>query len=121
MALTDGATAASCSKAMPIQFQKTRKVQTDNQTLSLIQDNFSKTIDDLGNVPVVNSLILPNVSLSAGLNMVPHKLGRPWIGALVVAQTGPASIGFDQAQNQNKALTLPAVASGDCTVTLLVF
>ena len=68
--------------------------------------------------PVNNSLLLPNVSLSAGVNVINHKLGRMMQGWIISDINGVSTVYRSAAYN---ILTLSLTSSAPVTISLVVF
>lgn len=71
--------------------------------------------------PTVNNLILKNVKLISGTNVINHKLGRTLQGWNSVRVRANATIYDQQDNNQTPQLTLVLVASAPVVVDLVVF
>lgn len=71
--------------------------------------------------PIINGLLLEDISLETGANVINHKLGRKLIGWIIVRQNADASIYDMQEFNQMPQLTLNLTSSADCNVSLWVF
>lgn len=71
--------------------------------------------------PVLQGIILQNVELSAGVNVINHKLGRKLQGWYPV-RVRAAAIFFDtQDTNRFPELTLQLTSSADCVVDIYCF
>jgi hypothetical protein len=72
--------------------------------------------------PANNSLILKNVALTTGTNVINHKLGRNLQGWNPTRIRGVSATFYDlQDSNQTPQLTLILVSSATVTVDLVVF
>lgn len=89
--------------------------------LNQMQNKWAAIIDPVTTNPANNSLILHNISLVTGTNVVNHKLGRKLQGWKVVRQKAAASLYDTQDSNQMPELTLQLVSSANVTVSLEVF
>lgn len=91
-------------------------------TLEQLQNRWSSLIDPVLMNPVNNSLLLKNISLVSGANVINHKLGRPLQGWFVTRMRSVAISIYDtQDSNQMPDLTLTLNASAPCVVDLTVF
>ena len=66
--------------------------QSTDQSLQLLQTNWSAKLNPLLAAPANNSIILKNVSLTTGSNTINTTLGRALQGWTVVRQRASASI-----------------------------
>ena len=94
--------------------------QTNNQDLSLMQSRWSGILNPLLANPSIQSIILPQVSLKAGINRVNHKLGRKLVGWRVIRLRSNAAIYDEQDDNQTPDLTLVLVANTPVIIDLEV-
>lgn len=65
---------------------------TKIQELALMQSSWGALLNPLLANPVLNGIILSNVSLAIGDNMISHKLDRKLIGWQIIRLRGPATI-----------------------------
>ncbi len=93
------------------------------QQLSIdqMQNKWATMIEPVINNPANNSLLLKNVALTTGTNVVNHLLGRKLIGWNPVRVRALASIYDMQDTNQTPQLTLVLVSSANVTIDLQVF
>lgn len=71
--------------------------------------------------PANNSLILKNVELAIGANVINHRLGKPLTGWSIIRKRASADIYDTQDTNQMPQLTLTLVSDAIVTVDLEVF
>lgn len=95
--------------------------KTDSKDLSLLQTTWAKQIDPVINFPPNKGIILKNVLLTTGSNVVNHQLGRKLQGWVIVRQRALASIYDTQDLNQMPDLTLLLTSSTNVNIDLLVF
>lgn len=95
--------------------------QSPDIPFSLMQSQWAKYLNPLLANPLVNGIILPNITLSSGLNIVNHRLGRNLQGWIIVMNNASATFYDSQATNQQQNLTLALIASAPCTVNIYVF
>jgi len=74
----------------------------------------------LGN-PSLDSVILEDISLKSGANVINHTLGRALQGWRIIRINGAATIYDQQKQNQTPDLTLVVVSNIAVVVSLEVF
>jgi hypothetical protein len=87
----------------------------------MASDRWASILNPFLSNPANNSLILENVSLAAGANVVNHKLGRKLSGWKTTRVRASATIYDTQDSNQTPQLTLQLVSSADVVVDLEVF
>lgn len=71
--------------------------------------------------PIVNSLILKDIVLASGDNVINHRLGRKLQGYIIVGINAATTIYDKQATNQMPQLTLVLNSSASATAQILVF
>jgi len=71
--------------------------------------------------PANNSIILKNIELSVGTNVINHKLGRNLQGWQIIRKRASADIYDTQDTNQMPNLTLTLVSDAIVTIDLAVF
>jgi len=95
--------------------------QTDNKDLSLMQTKWRATLDPVLANPSLQSIILENVALKAGVTHVNHKLGRKPVGWRVIRLRNAAQVHDNQDDNQRPDLTLDLVSNTAVSADLEVF
>lgn len=95
---------------------------TKDKDLSLLQTQWSSQLNPLLSLPLLNGLILRNIALQSGDNVIDHRLGRPLVGWLVIRQRDAFYGVYDkQDDNPRPSLTLILNAAGNTNVDLYVF
>lgn len=94
---------------------------TNIRELSLMQSAWATQLNPVLANPLTSSVILQNVSLSTGDNVINTTLGRKLQGWYIVRQRAAASIYDKQDSNNMPALTLVLNASAPVVVDLAVF
>ena len=89
--------------------------------LPLMQTQWAQQLDPIIANPTVNSIVLKNISLATGTNVVNHKLGRVLQGWKPTRVRASATLYDQQDSNQTPQLTLILVASAPVVVDLEVF
>lgn len=100
---------------------KFQKITTSDRVINQIQDNITKVVNPLTNIPLNSGNLLTSVSLVSGLNTVNHKLGRALVGWFIVRQRAAASVYDTQDTNLTPTLTLNLSSSANVIVDLFVF
>lgn len=95
--------------------------QSDSTTLSMLQTNWAKELNPVLAFPLNSGLILSQVALTTGANVVNHKLARKLQGWFIVRQRSAGTAYDTQDSNQTPALTLNLTSSANMTVDLVVF
>ena len=86
-----------------------------------MQTKWAQELNPIISNPTIHNLILKNVSLTAGTNVINHKLSRPLQGWNPTRLRASATIYDLQDTNQTPQLTLILVASAPVVVDLVVF
>ena len=87
----------------------------------MAQTQWATQLDPIISNPLTSSIILKNVSLAAGTNVINHKLGRTLQGWNPTRVRAAATIYDLQDTNQTPQLTLVLVASAPVIIDLAVF
>jgi hypothetical protein len=98
-----------------------KKTNFEDMETSKLQENISNWVDAIIRKETLNGLRLERVSLSAGSNDVPHRLGRKLIGWQVVRQRSAATIYDEQDGSQFTETLLKLNSSAPVIVDLWVF
>lgn len=94
---------------------------TQKLPLELMQTQWAQQLNPIIANPTVNNLILKNVSLTTGTNVINHKLGRNLQGWKPTRIRASATFYDQQDTNQTPQLTLVLISSADVIVDLEVF
>ena len=89
--------------------------------LQMMQNTWATKIEPVISNPLVNGVILENVSLTAGANVINHKLGRKLQGWYPVRIRSAATFYDTQDSNQTPQLTLNLTSSANVIIDLAVF
>lgn len=93
-----------------------------NLTWDMASNRWSSIIEPVINNPVNNSILLKNVSLVTGTNVINHRLSRKLIGWYPTRIRDVSATFYDeQDTNQTPQLTLVLIASDDVVIDLVVF
>lgn len=97
-----------------------KKLQTNTAQLNRIQDNIDMFSQSLVNLPILrDGVLIEGLILSTTETKIPHKLGREYIGYLILKQNA-AEVAYISSTDL-PGLFLNMKASGTMTVTLWVF
>lgn len=95
--------------------------QSGDRVFQMMQNSWASDLNPLLANPALQSIILKNVSLVTGSNVINHLLQRNLQGWKIVRQRAAASIYDNQDTNQASQLTLVLVSSANVSVDLEVF
>lgn len=98
-----------------------KTVQTSDRVLNQIQDNTAAVVNPIVANPILNGILITEVELTTGNNVINHKLGRPLEGWILVRQRSQADIWDDQDDNATPQYTLDLVTDADTSVDLYIF
>lgn len=90
-------------------------------TLDQTQNQWAAILDPIASNPIAKGLILKNISLSAGANVINHRLGRKLQGWYPTRVRAAATFFDTQDTNQTPQLTLNLTASAPVVIDLAVF
>ena len=95
--------------------------QDQLRIINNIQNNIEKTIDTIVSKNQNDSILLQNISLKTGDNIISHKLNKKITGWYIVRLRQPAIIYDTQDTNTQPNLTLLLTSDIDVIIDLLVF
>lgn len=98
-----------------------QRVQTTDRLLNQLQQNIFNAVNPVIQNPLVNGIILKDVILGSGTNVINHLLGRTLQGWFPTRISASATFYDKQSINKTPETTLILVASAPCTVSLYVF
>lgn len=94
-------------------------MQDKNSAFMLMQTRWSKLIEPFLSKPIINGIILSDLNLVSGNNVINHKLQRNLQGYIVVAQNAAAQ--FYQVVSPMPELTLILNSSATVKASIYVF
>lgn len=94
---------------------------SSNLSFTDMLNKWSAQLNPLLASPLATPVILPNVVVKTGANVINHRLGRLLQGYIVILNSAAASFFDSQSTNPSPALTLILNSSADTTVSILVF
>lgn len=89
--------------------------------LDIMQTTWAQQLNPIIENPLIKGLILPNITVSIGNNVINHKLGRKLQGWYIVRKRAAAEIYDQQDSNQTPQLTLNLVSDATAIIDLAVF
>lgn len=107
-------TGASVAGNLPI-------MQSDSEQLLSVQTRWASILNPLLSNPLLNGVVLKQVQLASGSNIINHKLGRKLQGFIITRQRGPANIYDTQDNNSMPDLTLHLESSASVSCDIYVF
>ena len=91
------------------------------RVINQLQSNIENVIQPLSSKTQNDSIIISNISLTSGTNVISHKLGKPLSGWKIVRNRAAATFYDIQDSNKSPELTLLLVSSSVAIVDLEVF
>jgi hypothetical protein len=80
-----------------------------------------EAVKELNKIQILNGQLLTGIALSTTTTRVPHKLGRPYVGFIVVDRTVDGRVYRDAAYMDQLSNVIPLLASTAMTVSLWIF
>lgn len=99
---------------------KPLSIQNKDDIQGRINDSQNKAINFLLQNPLNNPLVLQNVSLTSGVNKVPHGLGRRYLGWFPSNPQGAVTL-YTSPGNSDTDKTLWINASANVVTDIVVF
>jgi len=96
-------------------------IQNVDRTLSMLQSQWKAILDNLLAAPMSEYVMLSDLKLVSGSNVINHKLGRKLVGYVVTLKSAASDIHDNQTVNTMPDKTLILVASAPVTLSLMVF
>lgn len=90
-------------------------------TADLFQRDTSEAFKQLLNIPLVNGVLIEDITFAAVTIRIPHLLNRPFKGYIVVKQNADATLWVDSTLKSELDTYIPLKSSAPVTVTLWVF
>lgn len=100
---------------------KFTKVNTPDKTVNMIQDGLIRTLNPIFDTPTLNGVLLSEVPLISGTNIINHRLSRNLIGWQIVRQRAAASIYDDQDNNSTPSINLILISDAAVIVDIYCF
>lgn len=88
---------------------------------NMAENRWATAIEPVLNSPIAQPVILKNVALAAGTNVINHLLGRKLVGWNPTRVRASATFFDLQDTNQTPQLTLVLVASAPVTIDIMVY
>jgi len=98
-----------------------KKTRTDDASLRQVQDSIDLVFGQIIRRKILDGVLIENVSLVSGTNIVSHTLGRPINGFLVVRRNANEEVWNSTTDRINESLAVALDASGTVTVSLWFF
>lgn len=95
---------------------KFKSFNSSNMEINRLQDNVADGFNPVLNSPILDSVIVSNVVLSVGDNVVNHKLGRPPLGWIIIRKRAAGN--FYDKQDTNTIPNRTIVINSDSAVTV---
>jgi hypothetical protein len=94
------------------------RVQTDDRNINQLQQNIQTAVNPVLANPIVNGILLKDISLTSGNNTVDTKLGRQMQGYIITAMKSAYANVY---QVSSTDIQMVLNSSGATTVDLYVF
>ena len=95
---------------------------TNDTAFGRLQSAWARSLNPLVDLPLLQGVLVKNIDLAVGSNVINHGLGRPPQGYIVTRVQNAATTLFDtQSTNPRPALTLLLTSSAACRVDLWIF
>lgn len=98
-----------------------KKIGTDDLILDKFQTNVDQVLTSISSRRIIDGILLRDIVLTTSALLVPHLLGHPIDGYIVVKSNANAVVYDDEATNTIKDRFIKLLASATVTVTLWVF
>lgn len=95
--------------------------KSDDNSFTLMQTAWATQLNPIVQLPLVQGLVLQNVTLKAGDNTIDHRLGRKLQGWILTRVRAAATIYDKQDANQLSSRTLVLNSSAPVVVDIYVF
>lgn len=95
--------------------------KNNDKDFQLMQTGWAQQLNPVIELPINSGILLKNVSLITGSNIVNHKLGRKLQGWIITRIRANETIYDTQDLNSTPQLNLLLTSSGNVIVDLLVF
>jgi hypothetical protein len=89
--------------------------------ISRFQDSVEEVLKDISKAPFLDGVLIPDIALVTGVNVIQHKLGRKLRGWYITRQRASATIWDGQDTNLLPDRTLVLETSADVTVDIWAF
>lgn len=107
------------TRGVTMAIKEYRQVPSDNPEISAVNVAIADFTRQLTINPMLDGLILDNVVLGTAVTMVSHKLGRPWVGWVILTKNAAADVYAPNRKLDSLYLSLQATAP--VTVSIRVF
>lgn len=96
------------------------KLISEDDVLNRVQDRIKVFADVVSSIPLLDGRLIESQTVGATAVAVPHGLGRPWRGFIVVNRNADVRV-WAQTPGADSGALLWLVASGSATVSIWVF
>ena len=98
---------------------KFKSFNSSNMEINRLQDNVADGFNPVLNSPILDSVIVKDVALIVGDNVVNHLLGRPPLGWIVIRKRAAGN--FYDKQDTNTIPNRTIVINSDSAVTVDIY
>lgn len=96
------------------------KLISEDEVLNRVQDRIKVFADVVSSIPLLDGRLIQGQAVGATAVAVPHGLGRPWRGFIVVNRNADVRV-WAQTPGADAGALLWLVASSTATVSIWVF
>jgi hypothetical protein len=96
------------------------RIMTESRDLNQVQNNIATVLNPVTNNPLTQGVFLNNIGLGAGVNIIPHTLGRPVSGWIITSISAAASIYCTQTPPITSS-TIQLVSDATAVVNIYIF
>ena len=97
------------------------KVLTSNSEIDRVQDKIAASVNGLSAIPILTGYLIEDIHLSAGTNIIQHKLDRELRGYIVVKNNVDQAYWDSQSTNSIPRATLVLNCAADATISIWCF
>lgn len=87
-----------------------RKIDSPDRILNTFQENVADTFEEITPKEILDGQLI-EADVASGVNVIQHRLGRPYVGWIVVRSTLANTITFADEDRPNRNITLNASTS----------
>ncbi len=96
-------------------------ISAEDKDVNKVQDNINTSLSAVLSKEIVDGILLKEVDLVTGTNVISHKLNRKIEGWIIVRKRATADIWDSQDSSNTRDRTLTLESSADVTVDLWIF
>lgn len=98
-----------------------KKIRSENSDIRQIQDAIALVIDQISSKDILDGILVEDISLVSGVNLVSHKLDRAPKGFIVVARNANQNVWNGVSTRAVSNLNMALQCSGSVKVSIWFF